>query len=165
MNTYELLDKLEELVDKKSRQIMHKAILDVDEFFDLLGSIRTSLPDDVKTASRITREADQIVDTAKEQAAQSMDQAKAESARIIEDARMEAERLVDANEITRLASAQAKDIVVSAEQEAKGVKAGADEYAREVLSELDDFVSRVQGTIRHGRDKLEHKVSTGSENE
>lgn len=165
MDTYELLDRLEELVDKKSKHIFSKALVDADEFFDMLGNIRTSLPEDVKSASRVTRDAGQILNTAKEQAEQVMDQARAEAAKVIEDAREEASRLVDSNEVTKLATAQAQEIVAGAGQEAKSVKAGADEYAREVLLELESFVSRVQGTIRHGRDKLGHKVNAGSDNE
>lgn len=165
MDTYELLDKLEELVDRKSKHFLHKAIVDADEFFDLLGSIRTSLPEDVKSASRVTRDAEQIINNAKEQAEQILDQARAEAAKIVEDAREEAAKLVDANEITILAAARAKEIIDAAEQEAKSIRAGADDYARDVLSELENFISRVQGTIRHGREKLSHKVNTGSENE
>ncbi len=165
MDTYELLNELEELIEKKSFKIFSKALVNVDDFFDLVGNIRSSLPEDVKSASRVTRDAEQIINNAKEQAEQIVDQSKAEAAKIVEDGRVEAARLVDANEITILANAKSKEIIISAEQEARVIKNGADDYAVEVLSELENFVSKVQGTIRHGRDKLNQKVDMGSGNE
>ena len=152
----EILDKLEELVEK-SRQLFNTAFVNVDEFYTLTNKIRASLPEDVKAASRIVRSGDHIVNDAKEQAAQLTDQAKAEGVKIIEEARAEAARLVEASEISRLATAQAKEIIASAEEEARNTRAGADEYAREVLAGLEAFVTKVLHTIAHGRDKLETK--------
>ena len=156
METPELIQKLEELVEK-SRQLFNNAFVNVDEFYTLTNKIRASLPEDVKQASRITRDADHILNDAKEQAAQINDQAKAEAMKTIEDARAEAARMVEASEIHRLATAQAKEIIASAEGEARTTRAGADEYAREVLTDLEGFVAKVLSTITHGRDKLETK--------
>lgn len=156
MDTPELIQRLEELVEK-SRQLFNNAFVNVDEFYTLTNKIRASLPEDVKAAARITRDADHIVNDAKEQSAQLTDQAKAEAVKIVEQARTEAARMVEASEIHRLATAQAKEIIASAEKEAKTVRAGADEYAREVLSDLEGFVAKVLNTITHGRDKLETK--------
>jgi len=156
METPELIQKLEELVEK-SRQLFNNAFVNVDEFYTLTNKIRASLPEDVKSAARVTRDADHILNDAKEQAAQINDQAKADAVKIIEEARSEAARMVDASEISRLAAAQAKEIIASAEEEARNTRAGADEYAREVLSDLEGFVAKVLNTITHGRDKLETK--------
>jgi len=156
METPELIQRLEELVEK-SRQLFNNAFVNVDEFYTLTNKIRASLPEDVKSASRITRDADHIVSDAKEQAAQMTDQAKSDAVKIIEEARAEAARMIDASEIHRLATAQAKEIIAGAEEDAKNTRAGADEYAREVLSDLEGFVTKVLGTITHGRDKLETK--------
>lgn len=156
METPELIQRLEELVEK-SRQLFNNAFVNVDEFYTLTNKIRASLPEDVKSASRITRDADHIVNDAKEQSAQINDQAKAEAVKIIEDARAEAARMVESSEIHRLATAQAKEIIASAEEEARTTRAGADEYAKEVLSDLESFVQKVLSTITHGRDKLQTK--------
>ena len=160
----ELLDKIEELVEK-SRQLFSTAFVNIDEFYTLTNKIRASLPEDVKSAARITREADHIIADAKEQSAQGIDQAQAEAAKIVEDVKAEAARLVDSSEIKRLATAQAKEIIASAEEEARGTKAGADEYANEVLSDLESFATKVLSTIQRGRDKLEHKPTIDEENE
>lgn len=162
IETPELIQKLEDLVDG-SKQLMHTAFVNIDQFFALTNKLRASLPEDVKAAARITRDADHIVSDAREQAAQVIDQAKADAARIIEEGRAEAARLVEASEISRLATAQAKEIIASAEQEARSTRVGADEYAREVLSDLEGFVEKVLTTIQRGRDKLEHKSDAEQE--
>ena len=164
IETLELIDRLEELVEK-SRQLFNTAFVNTDEFFTLTGKVRASLTEDIKTAARITRDADRVINDAKEQAAQNADQAKAEAASFMDAARAEAAKLVDASEIKQMATTQAKEIVASAEEEARSTKAGADEYAREVLSDLEGFVAKVVSTIQRGRDKLEGRggVETGNE--
>jgi len=144
---------------------MNTVFVNEDELYALVTKIRTSLPEDVKAAGRITRDADHIVSDAKEQAAQITDQARAEGAKVVEDAKVEAAQLVDSSEIKRLATAQAKEIIVASEDEARITKAGADEYAKEVLDDLEGFVNRVLNTIQRGRDKLGFKGAAVSEGE
>lgn len=156
IETLDLVNKLEDLVEN-SRQLFNTAFVNTEEFYNLVNKIRASLPEDVKTAARITRDADRVINDAKEQAAQITDQAKADAANIVEAARVESTRLVDASEIKQMATAQAKEIVASSEEEARSVKAGSDEYAREVLSDLEGFVAKVLSTIQRGRDKLDAK--------
>jgi len=164
IETLDLIDQLEDLGDR-SRQILNLTFINTEEFYELIKRIRTSLPADVKEAARITREADHIINDAREQAAQIIDQAKAEAANIVEEARAEATRLVDNSEIKRLAAAQAKEIVAAAEEEAKATKIGADQYAQEVLEDLESFVDKVLGTIQRGREKLERKSEMQSGDE
>jgi cell division septum initiation protein DivIVA len=164
MDTLELIDQIEELIEK-SRQLFSTAFVNIDDFYNLTNKVRSSLPEDVKSAARITRDADQIVGNAREQGQQIVDQAKADCARIIEDSKAEAARMVESSEIKRLATVQAKDIVASAEEAARATKAGADEYAREVLGDLESFVGRVMTTIQRGREKLDYKSGSGSDSE
>ncbi|HEY3298932.1 MAG TPA: hypothetical protein VGK34_09780 [Armatimonadota bacterium] len=160
MDTLQLLDQLEDVLEG-SRKLGRKALfLDVDRVLDVVDEIRQSLPEDVKAADRITREADHIRENARVDATTITDHARADGEKIVEDARAEAERMVDASEIKRMATIQAKEIVASAEEEARSVKSGADSYAREVLTDLDNFVAKVSKTIQHGRDKLEQKASS-----
>ena len=156
IETLELINKLEDLVES-SRQLFNTAFVNTEEFYNLINKVRASLPEDVKTAARITRDADRIINDAREQAAQIADQAKAEAANISEAARAEAMKIVDASEIKQMATAQAKGIIGSAEDEARATKEGSDAYAREVLSDLEGFAAKVLNTIQRGRDKLDTK--------
>lgn len=158
IETLDLINKLDELVEN-SRQLFNTAFVNTEEFYNLINKIRASLPEDVKTAARITRDADRVINDARDQAAQIIDQSKAEGVNIVEAARAEAARLVDASEIKQMATAQAKGIIASAEDEARSTKDGADAYAREVLTDLEGFVAKVLNTIQRGRDRLETKGS------
>lgn len=154
IESLDLIMELDRLVDR-SYHFLTKTLIDTEEFYALTKRIKDALPEDVKAADRITREADHIVRSAREQANHIIDESRAEASRIVEEAKAEAQRLVDSSEISRLATAQSKEIIESAEEEAQAIKAGADTYAREVLSDLESHVIRVLNTIRRGREKLQ----------
>ncbi|MHB0913694.1 MAG: hypothetical protein ACYC2Y_09665 [Armatimonadota bacterium] len=154
MDTLELLDKLEDLIEG-SRHFFNNAFVNIDDFYTLTNKMRASVPEDVKQAARTIREKETIIEEAKDKAARIADEARAEAAGAVEAAKADAQRLVDESEIKRLATMQAKEIVAGAEEEARGTKAGADEYAHEVLADLENFVAKVMSTIQKGRDRLE----------
>lgn len=150
-----LIERLETMVES-SRQIMNKALwIDVEEFFVLTNKIKASLPDDVRKATRVTREAQRIGDDARLEAEQILDRAKKEAERTVMEARAESERLKDTHEITRMATTQAKEVIAQAEASALEMRRGADAYAGEVLARLEDEVTTVMRTIQKGREKLE----------
>ena len=61
-----LVDDLETRVEA-SRQIMNHAIwVDLDEFFDLTRRIKANLPDEIKRATRVSREGNRILEDARE---------------------------------------------------------------------------------------------------
>jgi cell division septum initiation protein DivIVA len=155
------LDKLEDLIERK--HLWGTAFVNMDDFFTIVNKLRASLPEDMRSAQRITRDADQVIGEAKEQGSRIIDQAKIAAAKVVEDGKTEQARLIEESEIKRMAILQAKEIVASAEEEAQATKAGADSYAREVLDDLQNFVGKVAKTIQLGKDKLEQK-STESRN-
>lgn len=155
------MEKLEDLIDRK--KLWGTSFVNMDDFFTIVNKLRASLPEDLRTAQRITKEADKVIGEARDQGSRIIDQAKTDAAKIVEDGKAEQARLTDESEIKRMATLQAKEIVASAEEESRGIKAGADSYARDVLDDLQGFVGKVAETIRRGKDKLEQK-STESRN-
>src|ERR1051326_3666889 len=94
-----LVDELETCVEN-SKQIMNHAVwLDLDEFFEITRRIKASLPDEIKRATRVSREGNRILDDAREEAKRMLEEARAESERLVRTARAEAEQLVDTGEI------------------------------------------------------------------
>ena len=150
-----LIDRLEDLVET-SRHFFNKAWgIDVEEFYILTNKIKASLPDDVRKATRLTKDSQRIVDEARMEAESIVDRAKKESERLLKDAHTEVERMKDTHEVMRMVQAQAKEIVKHAEENAAGLRRGADDYALEVLTRLETEVSGVMRTIQKGREKLE----------
>jgi cell division septum initiation protein DivIVA len=153
-----LLDRLEDLVEG-SRHFFNKAWgVDLEEFYILTNKIKASLPDDVRKATRLTKDSQRIVDEARMEAEQVVERAKKEAERLVVDARSEAERLKDNHEIVRLATTQAKELLSQAEEGAAQMKRGADEYALDVLTRLENEVTGLMRTIQKGREKLERDV-------
>jgi regulator of protease activity HflC (stomatin/prohibitin superfamily) len=153
-----LIDRLEDMVEG-SRHFMNKAWgIDLEEFYILTNKIKASLPDDVRKATRLTKDSQRIVDEAKLEAEQILERAKKEAERAVSEARSEAERLKDNHEISRMATAQAKELLAQAEEGAKEMRRGADEYALDVLTRLETEVATMMRTIQKGREKLERDV-------
>lgn len=155
-----LLDKLEDIVDDSVYfEVWGRAYgVRTEEFHMLINKIRASLPDEVRTATRLANDSDKIVGAAREEARIIVDHAREESGRLLEDAKAQVARLVESSEINRLATAQAREIVASAEASAREVRRGSDEYAREVLANLENFTTKLMGTIQRGREKLEQRI-------
>jgi cell division septum initiation protein DivIVA len=150
-----LIDRLEELIEN-SRHFFNKAWgIDLEEFYILTNKIKMSLPDDVRKATRLTKDSQRIVEEARMEAEQVLERAKKEADRMVTEARTESERLKDTHEIARMATTQAKELVAQAEESALDLRRGADEYAMEVLSRLENEVTAVMRTIQKGREKLE----------
>jgi len=153
-----LIDRLEDLVEN-SRHFFNKAWgIDLEEFYILTNKIKATLPDDVRKATRLTKDSQRIVDEAQMEAQQILERTKKECDRILSDAKTEGERLKDNHEITRLATAQAKEMLSQAETGAIEMRRGADEYALEVLTKLENEMARHMTSIQRGREKLEREM-------
>lgn len=154
-----LLDRLEDSIESNLFELCGRAYgVKTEDLHMLINKIRASLPDEVRTATRLASDTDKIVSVAREEARIIVENAREEAARIVDDARRQAEQLVDTSEIKKLATAQAREIVVSAEASAREVRRGSDEYAREVLANLENFTAKLIGTIQRGREKLDQRI-------
>jgi len=149
-----LVDELETQVEA-SKQIMNHAVwVDLDEFFEITRRIKSSLPDEIKRASKVSREGNRILDDAREEARRMLDEARAEAERLVRTARAEAERLIETGEIQRLATERATQIVAQAEQRADQVHQGANAYARDVLTNLEGTVNRILEAVEAGKQQI-----------
>ncbi len=154
-----LLDKLEDCIDNRMFELWDRAYgVRIEEFHMLINKIRASLPDEVRTATRLAGDSDRIVAAAREEAKIMVEHAREEAGRMLEEAKVQTLRLVDASEINRLATSQARDIVSAAEASARETRRGSDEYAKEVLANLENFTAKLMGTIQRGREKLDQRI-------
>ncbi|MGC8832882.1 MAG: hypothetical protein ACP5R4_02420 [Armatimonadota bacterium] len=164
MDVPKLLDNLEALVENSWR-FMNKAWgVDLEEFFELVNKIRTSLPEDVWRASRLTKDSQRIYEDARHEAEQIVERATKEAERILADARAQAARIIDEHEVTRLATAQAKEIREKAERDAAELKRDADEYALGVLEKLEAQLRTASQTLQREWDQLCKESLHGVEN-
>jgi vacuolar-type H+-ATPase subunit H len=155
-----LLEELEEYVEG-SKQVMNKALfVDLDEFFARTNKIKASVPDEIKRATRISRDSQRIVEDAKEEARRVLEESRQEAEQIIAAARGEATRLVEEHEITRLATEKAAEILSQSERQSEEIRHGALAYAREVLNNLEGSVTTVLTSIHNGQRQLSVEPAT-----
>ena len=156
-----LLDKLEDLIeDNRLFELWGRAYgVRTEDFHMLINKIRASLPDEVRTATRLASDSDRIVAAAREEARIMVEHAREEASRTLEDAKAQASRLVESSEISRLATSQAREIVSAAEASAREVRRGSDEYAKQVLSNLENFTTKLMGTIQRGQERLDQRIN------
>ena len=129
-----------------------RAIVDEQEFIELLDQIRSSIPEEVRQAKRVSQEREKVIL-----------QAQAEADKIINTAREQATALLEENELVRMARDQANAYVQDALQRAEDVRRGADEYALAALDELEQHLTRLLATIRKGKAALERSLQAPAE--
>jgi vacuolar-type H+-ATPase subunit H len=145
-----------------------------EESIMLLSKIRASLPEQVKSADKLTKESERIIAGAQQDAQANMDRAlkdvekivadaRVDAARIVEQATIQQARMVDESEVLRLSQAQSKELLDRAQDELRALKRGADQYAVDVLDELEQAVSRVMNTIQNGKERLDRKLPEKAE--
>jgi cell division septum initiation protein DivIVA len=141
----DLLDQLEEVLSTSSRlPLTTRVVVDEQEILDILDQIRVSVPDEVKSARRITQERDQLLAEARGEADQLLREA---------DARV-AERLAE-HHLVRAAQTRAAEIEERALDDAERVRQEADAYARRILERLREHVAQVDQSVERGLQELE----------
>jgi cell division septum initiation protein DivIVA len=143
-----LIDRLEALVSGGTRvPLTSRSLVDEQEFIDILDQIRSSVPEEVRQAKRLSQEKDKVIQ-----------QAQAEADKILNAAREQATALLQENELVRLAQEQADAYVRDAIQRAEDVRRGADQYALAALDELEQQLTRLLATVRKGKATLERSL-------
>jgi cell division septum initiation protein DivIVA len=139
--------------------------LNRDEITMQITKIRASLPNEVKAAAATVRDAEQIMNRAKEDGNKTLENAQKESERILAEARKESERIldqarlqqdrmIDDSEILKLSKAQSEEVRNAAQREATQMRRGAEQYAHDVLSQLEGVVGKVMTTIERGKQEM-----------
>ncbi len=143
MEILELLDELEAMGDEGTRWyckmlpfLWGKTAIEADAFFDLVGQLRSSLPDELTTANKVARDRDKIVREAHE-----------ERAKILEAAREQAQLLISNDELVAGAEDRADEIIHEAQIEADAVRSEAETWAKGVIERLENYITRTLGTV------------------
>jgi len=153
MDILELVDRLESLVNEGWHvPLSARTAIDESAFFDIIDQMRVSIPHGVKQASELLQDRDSILATATRDAEH-----------IVEEARERAAGLLGDHEIIAAARAEAGSIKAQAEREAQGIRKGADDYAIGVLGELESRLSSLLRTSSNGlaalRRRRRHQAS------
>ena len=151
MNTLEIIDQIEELLDG-CRRIPFSAniLLNGDEIYDLIEELRNVMPEELKQSRWIVKERENMIEEARKQAG-----------KIIMDAEGRAEMLIGETEIVKNATRKSEEIMSSIEVRARTIRLEAEDYADEKLANLEAVLHKLLNSIKKGREQFKNNLSAG----
>jgi vacuolar-type H+-ATPase subunit H len=142
-----LVERLEALVaNGRKLPFTESVIIDQADALEYIDQLRVTIPEEVKSARRVTNETERLLEQAREEAEQ-----------ILARAQEQATYLIEERELTRQAEELSHEIIRQAQTEADEIRRGADDYASEVLVRLETEVMRTLKTIKHGLELLDDR--------
>jgi len=156
MEILQLLSELETMGERGEKAwycrifLLRKLVLDADEFYDMVHRLRTSLPEEMTTASQVTRHREEIVE-----------QAHVEAQKIMDGARQQAQLLISNDELTKQAQVEADNILQQARIEANAIKADATQWARGIVERLENYIGRISATVDRTKKALSSQGPAG----
>lgn len=153
MDVLELIDKLDDLIhNARAVPLTDQVRIDREAIYELLDEMRSTIPEEVKQARWIVKERQEM-----------LAEAKREADRIVNEAREHAAREVSQQEIVRKAEREAESVIEDARMREREVRLGAEDYADEVLGTLEVNLGKFLEAVRRGRDRLQGKAQMEEE--
>ncbi len=134
------------MADGRKLPLTRSVLIDQPYALDLIDQLRVTIPEEIKTARRVSSEVDRLIEQARE-----------EAERILARAQEQATYLIEERELTRQAEEMSLEIVRQARAEGDEIRRGADDYAADVLARLEVEVMRTLKSIRLGLDLLDER--------
>ena len=151
MNTLEIIDRIEELLDGGKRiPFSANIMVNGDEIYDLIEELRNVMPEEFKQSRWIVRERENMIEEARKQAE-----------KITRNAEGKAEALVDGTEIMKRATRKSEEIMSSIEARARTIRLEAEDYADEKLANLEAVLHKLLNAIEKGRGQFKGTLSSG----
>jgi len=152
MDALEIIDKIEELLDKgKKVPFTSNIMISENEIYEILDELRNVLPEEFRQARWIVKEREGMIEESKRQ-----------SDRIIREAKERAEMLVNEAEILKNAKRQAENLLSIAEAKSRTIRLEAEDYADEKLAGLEAALHKILAAIERGREQFKASISSES---
>ncbi len=150
MNIEEILDTLDELLDKAWSLPLSggRCVVDAERVRELLDDIRLNMPTEIRQAKAIVADRAEIIAIAKR-----------EAETIIHRAEERAKVLVSEEEIVKQSQEKASDILSTAQSKAKEVRYAANEFADSILKSTEQSLSDSLSEVKNTRQALHQKRS------
>ena len=152
MDALEIIDKIEELLDKgKKVPFTSNIMISENEIYEILDELRNVLPEEFRQARWIVKEREDMIEESKRQ-----------SDRIIMEAKERAEMLVNEAEILKNAKGQAENLLSIAEAKSRTIRLEAEDYADEKLAGFEAALHKILAAIERGREQFKTSISSES---
>ena len=187
MSIYKLIDRLG-LVVEESPSIPWSSLklVNIEKFYDQLELIMSKLPQEIKDATSIVNQKEEILNQAKAKADKAIKDANKQSQELMETTQYKVDKMVKDSEILKMIEQEAekikKSILQEAEEirkralqeaeemrkkaydEAEDVRLGADSYAENVLTNMEQDLSNALSIVRNGQKHLLEKSNQAKYN-
>jgi hypothetical protein len=144
MDLIERIDELQVLVEEaKSVPLSSSAVINREEFLDLLADLKSEVPDQIRQARWMSRDREEL-----------LARARMEAERILAEAREQRDRLLSRTEVALEAEREAERIIDEARERSVRVRLEAEDYADQKLAAFEILLNRTLATVERGRAKL-----------
>ena len=152
MDLIERIEELQVLVEEaKSVPLSSSAVINRDEFLELLSQLKEEVPDEIRQARWMTRDRDELLARARK-----------EAERIVAESREQRDRLLSRTEIVHAAQREAERIVDEAKDRAARVRAEGEDYVDQKLAAFEILLNKTLSTVGRGREQLRGTIQTGA---
>ena len=150
MDLIERVDELQLLVEEaKAVPLSSSAVINRDEFLELLAQLKESVPEEVRQARWMSRDRDELLARARK-----------EAERIITEAQEQRDRLLSRTEIVSAAHREAERIVDLGKERAAKLRVEAEDYIDQKLAAFENLLNKTTATVARGREQLRGDVGT-----
>ena len=144
MEIFTLLETLEDILERsKTLPFTEKAVIDKEEFFEIIKEIRLKLPEELKQAIWVKEERERI-----------LEQANKEANDVVKEAENRIISMIDEHEITKKAYEQKAEIIEAANEMSREISNGTKEYADNVLQGIEVALEDALKIIQNNRKEL-----------
>lgn len=153
MDAFEIVDRIEEFLDKSKRvPFSSNIIVNETEIYDLIDELRNMLPEEFKQSRWIVKERENMIGEAKRY-----------SEKIIREAKEKAEILVSETEVLKNATRKSEELMAAVEARARTIRLEAEDYADEKLANLEVILHKLLTAIEKGREQFRGTIGQGDQ--
>ena len=150
MDLIERIDELQVLIEEvKSVPLSSSAVINRDEFLELLAQLKQEVPDEIRQARWMARDRDELLARARK-----------EAERILAEAREQRDRLLSRTEIVHAARREGERITDDAKERAARMRLEAEDYIDQKLAAFEILLNKTLATVDRGREQLRTERQT-----
>ncbi len=144
MDIVERLEELQVLVEEaKSVPFSSSAVIDRNEFLELIAQLKQAVPDEVRQARWMARDRDELLARARK-----------EADRLLVEAREQRDRLLSRSEIVHAAQRESERLVDEGKGKAARTRLEAEDYIDQKLAGFEILLNKTLATVARGREQL-----------
>jgi cell division septum initiation protein DivIVA len=145
-----LIEQLERLLaEARPVPLSSSVMVNRAEVEELLGELRSRLPEELRQARWVLKERDDV-----------LAQAGREAEQIVADARDERDRMVSEQEVTKAAHREADRVVDDAREQARVLRLEAEDYVDGKLANFEIVLQKTMKQVEKGRERLRGRLAS-----